>query len=99
MKRPKLYTYLSRGLPFRLIPRLEWNGLLWKDKFGTPRCEREPAFNIWWFTFMLNVSLGDDQYWEQRLWVEEYHDGDEEKAKRNWGWVDFETKESTWIDY
>jgi hypothetical protein len=30
------------------------------------------------------------------LWVHKYNDGDAEKAKQTWGWVDYETKESTW---
>ena len=44
----------------------------------------------------VRAQQGDDQAWEQWLWVHKYCDGDVQKAKETWGWVDWETKESTW---
>lgn len=93
----KLNFYCNRK--FRLIPHLVNRQLMWKDKYDTPRCEREPYFEFNWLWFGIYGVWGDDQYWEQWLWVYEYCDGDVKKAKETWGWVDFDTKESTWIDY
>ena len=99
MRKPKLHTRFQRHYSFSLIPRFEWNRLRWKDKFETPRCEREPGFMFSWLGFVFGGWFEDDQYWEQWLWINEYQDGDEDEAKRTWGWVDGDTKESTWIDY
>lgn len=35
-------------------------------------------------------------YWEQWLWIYTYCDGDIDKARETWGWIDFETNKSTW---
>ena len=70
--------------------------LLWKDKFGDPRCELEPRFNIEWLWWGFYLVQGDDDQWEQWLWVHKYCDGDVKKAEETWGWRDYKTKESTW---
>lgn len=99
MKKAKLSLSTYMNYRFRWIPYYYKQKLTWKDKFGTPRCEREPYFKFEWLWFGLYGVWGDDQYWEQWLWIHKYHNGDVEKAKSNWGWVDFDTKNSTWIDY
>lgn len=45
MKKAKLFIqlYLTK---FKLIPYIRHNKLLWKDKFGTPRCELEPQLIV-----------------------------------------------------
>jgi len=99
MKRPKFKIAAHRDLWFHWLPKLTTSKLRWKDKFDSPRCEREPYFEFSWLWFCVYGQWGDDQYWEQWLWIHKYHDGDEKKAKAEWGWVDMDTEESTWIDY
>ena len=99
MKKPKFNLSLYNNYKFVWIPYFIKRKLMWKDKFETPRCEREPYFMFEWLWFGIYGVWGDDQYWEQWLWINEYHNGDVEKAKSEWGWVNRETKESTWIDY
>ena len=99
MKKAKFRSKFYKNYFFKLIPSFKKETLRWKDKFNTPRCESEPNFRIEWLWFGFYGAWGDDQYWEQWLWVNEYHNGDIETAKKEWGWVDYDTKESTWIDY
>ena len=99
MKRPEFTLQSYVNYKFLWIPFFIRRKLMWKDKFNSPRCEREPYFKLEWLWFGVYGVWGDDDYWEQWLWVYKYCGGDEEKAKETWGWVDFETKESTWIDY
>lgn len=81
----KPYTYLVKKL-------------LWKDKFESPRVELEPQFRIEWLWFGFIAIRGCDNTWEQWLWVHKYNDGDVEKAKDTWPWLDGTTKLSTWKD-
>lgn len=97
MKNPKIYFYACKNYAFNI--RFTRRGLRWKDKFGTPRCESVPYLEIEFLWWVFRWSRGDDQFWEQKLWIDIWHAGDEEKAKKDWGWVDMETKKSTWIDY
>lgn len=99
MKKAKFKLSFYKNIYFYFIPRFYYQKLRWKDKFNTPRCEREPHFKFEWLWFGIYGVWGDDQYWEQKLWIDEYNNGDIEKAKKEWGWIDFYTKESTWIDY
>lgn len=80
------------------FPYIRHNKLLWKDKYESPRCEREPAIYISWLWFNFQATQESDEYWEQWLWIKHYCDGDEAKAKETWGWVD-ENKESTWEEF
>jgi hypothetical protein len=84
---------------FIILPFFKKNKLLWKDKFETPRCELIPQYRLEWLWFGLNCSWGNEDYWEQWLWIHEYNNGDEEKAKSTWPWIDYETKQNTWINY
>lgn len=74
----------------------------WKDKFGTPRFEWSPAFMIYFFglqycVFWQSPDKKDiDTYWEMVLWYIHYADKDIKKAEKTWGWVNYNTKESTW---
>lgn len=99
MKKPKFNLQIYKNYRFRWLPHFYKTKLRWKDKFETPRCERSPSFEFTWLWFGIYGVWGDDQYWEQWLWVNEYYKGDYEKAKQEWPWVDYETKQSTWIDY
>ena len=78
---------------YRSLPEL-----MWKDKFDSPRCELEPYYKFEWLWFGFRAQHGTDDEWCQWLWVYEYNDGDVEKAKNNWGWIDYNTKKSTWND-
>jgi len=71
---------------------------MWKDKFGAPICERVPWFTIEWLSFEWRGEKGTDELWERWLWINKYNGGDENKAKKEWVWIDFETQESTWFD-
>lgn len=85
---------------FSLIPVIRKNPLLWKDKFNTPRCELPPRIDIEWLGIHFGLWQGDDEEWEQWLWIYEYNNGDYEKAKNNWPWKyinDDESEISTWI--
>lgn len=99
MKEANWHYYFCTNYKFRWIPFYRSNKLLWKDKFNSPRCERCPTIQFQWLWFALYLEKGDDSYWEQWLWINEYCDGDIIKAEQTWGWVDFETKESTWKKY
>jgi hypothetical protein len=75
----------------------------WKDKYDTPRYEWCPGFYIFFFRWQFCIfkvsPVGDiSQYYEQKIWLEKYCDGDYDKAKSTWPWVDGQTKESTWDD-
>ena len=98
MKKAKFYISFKKNYRFCFKPYLNKNKLLWKDKFDSPRCEREPQFRFEWLWFSIYGVWGDDHYWEQWLWLNTYCDGDYEKAKETWGWVDYDTKKSTWND-
>lgn len=77
------------------------NSLGWKDKFGTPRFEWCPAFHLYFFGLQLRIHWcapddDNDKYFEMVQWYRNYCDKDINKAKDDWGWVDMDTKESTW---
>lgn len=77
------------------------NELGWKDKFNSPRFEWPPAFYIfffkWQFCIWWTAPDGDnDKYYEMILQYLHYQDKDIKKAEKNWGWVNMDTKESTW---
>lgn len=93
------YVYYGSPVVYKKI------GLGWKDKFNTPRHEWDPAFYLYFFGLQFCIFWGapnkdDDHnvYWEMILWYLHYSDKDIEKAKNTWGWVDYNTKESTWND-
>ena len=107
--RKKISFYFDYNLPickwwlfeFTLF-RIEYRSLLWKDKFATPRCESPPEFNIIICNLKFTWIFGDDEYWEQWLWIHNYCDGDKIKAKATWPWVNGQEGPkkgvSTWID-
>jgi len=105
-KRPKflrcsyirLFGYdISYGWPMAVVRY----GLGWKDKYGTPRFEWSPSFQIWFFGWQFCswwVASVDDEdlYWEMVLWYLYYSDKDIKKARKTWEWVDYITNKSTW---
>lgn len=99
MRKPKFKISLYALVPFRWKPFFTKNELLWKDKFDSPRCEREPSFKFEWLWFGIYGIWEDDEYWEQWLWIHKYNGGDYQKAKDTWGWIDFNTKQSTWKEF
>lgn len=74
----------------------------WKDKWNSPRYEWGP-YKVWNFfkwqycIFYQPPTKNVDKYWEMYLWWRYYtEDRDIIKAKETWGWVNAETKVSTW---
>ena len=98
MKPIKSYNYYL-NYKFRFLPYFRTQELRWKDKWNSPRCEIVPSFTFEWLWFGLYISNGTDDWWEQKLWLTEYCNNDLQKAKETWGWIDYDTKESTWKDY
>lgn len=93
------WYWLQLGWPIYIY----WHGLGWKDKFDSPRFEWTPAFYIFFFNYQFCTHWcspdGDnDKYYEMILWWKNYSNKDIVKAKKTWGWVDFQTKKSTWND-
>ena len=99
IKTPEWYWYFYKTSVFYLIPRFYRTKLLWKDKYNSPRIEFLPRIIINWLWYELSGTCECEQYWEQRIWLYKYHNGDLIKAKKEWPWIDSETKESSWIDY
>lgn len=96
MKKAKWTITWYKNYRWVWIPDVVKHGLLWKDKWGSPRCEKPPTFIFEWLFFGIYCVKGTDEYWEQWLWVNEYCSGDVKIAKFTWEWTDFDTKESTW---
>ena len=94
----KLFGYeISYGWPIAFVSY----DLGWKDKFGSPRFEWSPSrqflfFGLQWCMWWVSPVGNEDEYWEMVLWYLNYSDKDIKKAKETWGWVDYNTKLSTW---
>lgn len=91
------YYWLQISWPIMIY----WNELGWKDKFESPRAEWPPAFYIFFFKWQFVIHWvspdGDnDKYYEMILWYLNYSDKDIKKAEKTWGWIDSNTKLSTW---
>lgn len=91
------YYFIKIGWPIK-IKQID---LGYKEKYGTPRYEWSPSFQIyffkWQFCIFWNspISTYNDQYYEQILWYVHYADKDIYKAEETWGWVNSDG-ESTW---
>lgn len=74
----------------------------WKDKFGTPRFEWSPSFQIYFFKWQFCIWWNapeikdEDAYWEMILWYLHYSNKDIVKAENTWEWRDYNTNKSTW---
>lgn len=94
----KLFGYeVSYGWPISF----KSTGLGWKDKWESPRFEWCPSYMIfffrWQFCIFWNAPDGkDDKYYEMILRYLKYANKDIKKAEEDWGWVDYDTKKSTW---
>jgi hypothetical protein len=92
--------WIQVGWPIKIVR----HGLGWKDKYDSPRFEYSPAFHIYFFSWQFCIfwvsptDADTDNYYEQVLWCEKYCDGDIDKARASWPWIDGETKKSTWDD-
>lgn len=73
---------------------------------NSPRYEWSPAFKIYFFGLQFCIfyvapqiegeERCQDLYWEMILWYLHYCDKDIKKAQESWGWVNYDTKQSTW---
>lgn len=99
----KNYYWIEIGWPFKIVNY----DLGWKDKWNSPRFEWAPSFQIWFFKWQfciwwiaptISTKNCNDTYWEMILWYLRYSDKDMSKARKTWGWTDYDTKQSTWND-
>lgn len=97
------YYWIEIGYPIKIANF----GLGWKDKYETPRFEWCPSFQIWFFIWQFCIhwdapkiesEKSNDTYWEMILWYLKYSDKDINKARDTWGWINYDTKLSTWND-
>jgi hypothetical protein len=65
MKKAKFNLSFYKNYKFVWSPIFIKEKLMWKDKFGSPRCEREPYFKLEWLWFGIYGVWGEDRYWEQ----------------------------------
>lgn len=88
MKKPKFHLDIYRNRYFfEWVPFFIQRKMMWKDKHGFPRCVYVPYFHFEWLWFVVHGYWGDEQYWEQWLWIHKYHKGnEEEEAKKKWMW-------------
>ena len=97
--------YITWGLPMYM----GFVELGWKDKYDSPRFEWPPQFHIlffglqfciWWVAPKLKDGerISYSLYYEMVLWYLKYSDKDVDKARETWGWIDGDTRESTWND-
>lgn len=91
--------YIEWGLPIKF----GFVDLGWKDKYNTPRFEWAPMFYFYFFNWQFIISWcapdrDNDKYYEMILSYLYYNNKDIKETKDNWGWVDYETKKSTWND-
>ena len=95
--------YISLGKPIAI----QFVELGWKDKWNSPRYEWSPQFVIfffglqfciWWNAPKLDGEKypDNDKYYEMILRYVKYSNKDIIKAEKDWGWIDHETKKSTW---
>lgn len=90
--------YITVGWPIS-IKSIE---LGWKTKWGDdPRFEWGPSFQIYFFKWQFCIfyeapDKDDDKYYEMILRWLYFSDKDIIKAEDTWGWVDCNTKKSTW---
>lgn len=96
MNLPEIRIFFEKNSSFYWLPSVIIQKLMWKDKFGSPRCERVPSITIKWLNLVNTIYVGIDEYWEQWLWLYTYHKGNRKKAEKTWGWVDIDTRMSTW---
>jgi hypothetical protein len=96
--------YITWGWPVSI----KTTQLGWKDKFESPRFEWPPQFTIlffglqfciWWNAPKLEGEeySNNDKYYEMILHYLKYTvNKDIKEAEETWGWIDSDTKKSTW---
>ena len=99
IKKPKWTFYSWSNHYIQWIPRFNKHPLMWKDKYETPRCELSPTVEVNWLWFTLRWVQGNDEFWEQWLWVTEYCENDIVEAQETWPWVDMKNSQSTWRNF
>jgi hypothetical protein len=93
------YYFIEIGWPIAV----KMIDLGWKEKYGSPRYEWSPMFQINFFHWQFCMiwfapDYDNDLYYEMILWYLFYADKDINKAKNTWEWIDGDTKLSTWND-
>ena len=94
----KLFGWeISYGWPVYIT----WYGLGWKDKYGSPREEWVPSFQIYFFQWQFCIhwnapDMDNDDYYERIIWYVHYSDCDLKKAEETWPWSDYKSGVSSW---
>lgn len=91
------YYWVQIGYPIMI----RWVDLGYKWKYDSIRYEWFPSFQIYFFKWQFCISWeapdGDnDLYYEMILWYLNEENRDIKEAERTWGWIDYNTKISTW---
>lgn len=93
------YFYVAFGFPIMY----QECTLGWKDKYGSPRFEWEALTSLYFFKWQFvrlylppNKVKDIYKFFEMYLWWKHYSNEDIKKAEETWGWIDSDTKESTW---
>jgi len=93
----KSYWYVEVGVPITIVKA----DLGYKCKYGTPRFEQTPLFIFFFFKWQIAIIYEPetddiDTYWEMYIWWRDYCNKDLKKAEETWGWVDYDTGNTTW---
>ena len=88
---------VSIGFPI-VVKNIE---LGWKEKYGVPRFEWSPMFQLYFFKWQFCILYNAPErhtslYYEMILWWMYFNDKDLAEAERTWDWSDSNTKKSTW---
>lgn len=91
------WYWLQIGWPVYIY----WHDLGYKWKYDSTRFEWCPAFYIFFFKWQFCIhwtapDKDNDKYYEMILHWKHSSNKDIVKAENTWGWVNCETKESTW---
>lgn len=86
LHKPKkiLISFCRTG--FCWTPYLNVHGLIWKDKWNTPRAEIVPTFLFNWLGMEIWARIGTEDEWEWWLWLHKYNNGRLRSALSSWPW-------------
>lgn len=96
----KYYKWKNDSTPFIYF---ESRDVSWKDKFDSPRHERNPYFKVIFFRlFVIEVQFAykdiylNDSTYEQILWTMYYNSNDIKLSYKTWPWYTPDTNTTSW---
>lgn len=107
-KFPYIKVYFGKRRYFHKTFHFRKHGVLWKDKFKSPRLEYPPQITLQLYKWTIEAVLlspkgvNEDDYWEQVLWYLYYYEEygsdkpDIKLAEEKWPWTSMGTEISTW---